>query len=429
MAYVTPERGAEEDDTEVSVNAHGSPPVGGSNDLKQALLPASGEDEAEEPPPLRVVIVVTTTMFMGYAILVSFQHKLKDEYGIGDDSPRAHEWLVGVSMLYIFNLIFRIAHNFLFAPIKPRNRVYIAMGAMCCSMLTLVVFTFQLKRHDTLAPVYVAYALGGVGIGSFESNLLSAVTPLGHATKVWAVMGFPVGFGSVLIGGFLLHAVGVSTPVFYYAVLGAVLCGMAVYFFFVPSLVITGNAQTLTAFIANLREWREWFPKIHWYCTALLLDMYFVSVFSSVMFYIYDADEVPLFGPNSSTRIKKDWFFLIYNTFTMVGDAFSRRLIYHIKPQHPYVFLVLAFVGAALCLSKIAVLAPFGVMLVFACNGSVYASATRHIDTHVSKSFNLTSLSVWLFIGDMGSVTGSNTVAYIRGAACPSTERWMCQGK
>jgi hypothetical protein len=36
--------------------------------------------------------------------------------------------------------------------------------------------------------------LGGVGIGTFESNLLSTIAPLGKRTKLWAIVGMPVRF-------------------------------------------------------------------------------------------------------------------------------------------------------------------------------------------------------------------------------------------
>lgn len=76
--------------------------------------------------------------------------------------------------------------------------------------------------------------------------------------------------------------------------------------------------------------------------------------------------------------------------------------------------------GAGLCVSKIAIIAPLGVFLIFFANGSIYASATRHIDAHLKSEFNLVALSVWLFIGDIGSVTGSNLIGFV--------EEWVCEG-
>ena len=38
---------------------------------------------------------------------------------------------------------------------------------------------------------------------------------------------------------------------------------------------------------------------------------------------------------------------------------------------------------------------------------------SRHIDANIDHKYNLIALSVWLFIGDIGSVAGSNTLAYV----------------
>lgn len=303
----------------------------------------------EEPKPLRLVIFVTIAMFMGYAILVSFQHKLKVRLNIKDDgSQRSHVFSVGVSMQYIGNLIFRMAHNFIFFFIKPRHRVYLSMIAMGIAMFLLGVLVFALDI-DHLAIIFVAYGLGGVGIGSFESNLLSAITPLGHQTKVWAIIGFPVGFACVLIGGFMLTAIGVPTQAIYLIVCGAIIAAAALFFFMVPVIEVKNNAQTLRSFIDNVKHIREWFPQIAFHSFALMVDMFFVSLFSGIMLYIYnDNNYVPIFGENSSVRVQvprllplsaltavalfllfvpcfqvlmsHDWYFVVYNFFTLCGD-------------------------------------------------------------------------------------------------------------
>lgn len=58
------------------------------------------------------------------------------------------------------------------------------------------------------------------------------------------------------------------------------------------------------------------------------------------------------------------------------------------------------------------------------------ATTARYIDQQVHKDFNLISLSFWLFIGDIGSVAGSNTwmyfensMAYCDGA--PGEHGWL----
>jgi hypothetical protein len=144
-------------------------------------------------------------------------------------------------------------------------------------------------------------------------------------------------------------------------------------------------------------------------------------------------------------KLPKDWFFVIYNLFTLAGDSVSRKLMYLYRPRNPLVFLGCTAVGAVLCLVKIPVIAPIGIFLVFFGNGAVYATTTRNIDSHVPKQFNLVvrstaallrpprdahpaqALSFWLFIGDFGSVAGSNCAPYIRDVVCPQVGTYLCQ--
>ena len=64
-----------------------------------------------------------------------------------------------------------------------------------------------------------------MGVGTFESNLLSVITPLGPQTKVWAICGMPVGFNIINIGGFLLLLAGLPLWGIYTMTLCAALCG------------------------------------------------------------------------------------------------------------------------------------------------------------------------------------------------------------
>ena len=41
-------------------------------------------------------------------------------------------------------------------------------------------------------------------------NLLSVITPLGDDTKVWAIVGMPLGFNTISVIGFALMSVGVT---------------------------------------------------------------------------------------------------------------------------------------------------------------------------------------------------------------------------
>ena len=52
--------------------------------------------------------------------------------------------------------------------------------------------------------VIAAYLLGGMGVGSFESNLVASISPLGPSTKLWAIVGLPLGFNVISVVGYLL---------------------------------------------------------------------------------------------------------------------------------------------------------------------------------------------------------------------------------
>lgn len=61
----------------------------------------------------REAILVTMALFQGYAVLVAFQNKLAREIGITTDSdPRATEFHIAVSFLYVGNLLFRCVWSF-----------------------------------------------------------------------------------------------------------------------------------------------------------------------------------------------------------------------------------------------------------------------------------------------------------------------------
>ena len=159
-------------------------------------------------------------------------------------------------------------------------------------------------------------------------------------------------------------------------------------------------------------------------CLALMLDMACVSLFSpGVLLYIYP-DVVDLYDGHPSSGkccfdehgtilsgcISTNVLFAFYNVCTFLGDTVSRKLAYRSPPVTPLWFLLPGAVGVVICCWMVPIIAPIGGFLVFFMNGSIYAHTCRYIDTHVSNDFNLVALSFWLFVGDAGSVTGSNLV-------------------
>ena len=81
-------------------------------------------------------------------------------------------------MNYVGNLIFRIAHNFVFHPLSPRGRVFVSLFSMIISMSILILCCLGNANRDWVALIYVAYFLGGMSVGTYESNMVTCVTPL-----------------------------------------------------------------------------------------------------------------------------------------------------------------------------------------------------------------------------------------------------------
>ena len=79
----------------------------------------------------------------------------------------------------------------------------------------------------------------------------------------------------------------------------ATCCALAcvVFCFLIPDVPIKNNSLTLSEFRTNLTEYAQWFPQIRHLALALCLNMFCVSFFSGIMFYILNDDNVvPLFG-------------------------------------------------------------------------------------------------------------------------------------
>jgi hypothetical protein len=364
--------------------------------------------------------LVVVPVFSGYAALFGLQHHIKSRFGIKDNSSSAsHDFGFAVSFLYIFNLIFRFAHNILFAPLTPRGRVFVAMTSMMLSMLIIGVVIMMLESYR-MTWVVLAYSLGGVAVGSFESNLLACLTPLGHRTKHIAIMGIPVGITTVLVGAFFILGPPFSVPVafVYVGVAIAVACGMLVMALRIPTEIAAGTHDCvkgqmgLRKFASDLKHFKTWLPQIWHYPFAFTLDMFCLSCFSpGVALYIYDSKTIAL---SNAIAVQNDTFFAIFNIFNMLGGLLGRYLSYRVKARHPAFYVCLHIVGVALLLSRVPSLAPLSTLFIMLGDGLIYGSLSRRIDMHVPMEFNLTAISYWLFVGDLGSILGSNLISYIR---------------
>jgi hypothetical protein len=191
--------------------------------------------------------------FPGYSTSGPLACKMGDKQHTDFESAFKH----AASFNYIGNLIFRIAHNFVFAPFIPRHRVVISLSAMLTSMLLIGLGVYQFGG-TSLNWVYSAYAIGGVGVGTFESNMLAAIAPLGHDTKVWAIIGMPVGFVSISVLGFLLRSpppvgANLDPEYLYFAVSVALVGGLLMWLFYIPAAKTSGAHSSDSPAVLSVR--------------------------------------------------------------------------------------------------------------------------------------------------------------------------------
>eukprot|EP01043_Picozoa_sp_COSAG02_P030233 COSAG02_NODE_1922_length_10360_cov_38.101452_7_plen_352_part_00 len=292
-----------------------------------------------QPKVYRGVIFVTIGMFAGYASLNLLQHHLMDvmrgnivaahggqqwpEPSLGPQTEWESSFKHAAASNYLGNLCFRIAHNFFFACIAPRHRVYVSLFAMTTAMSALGLGVYAC-RGTSLLWVYFSYALGGIGIGTFESNLLSSISSLGHDTKVWAIIGMPVGFVSISVVGFLARSppplgVGMNPAYLYLCVVLALANGTCWFTWKIPvhsaeiadaSANLQQQAQPRVA-QRPLRQFADamsadqrgrWLPMLRWNAMALAIDMYAVSFFCSIPFYVYNDDHCAANAPAASAN-------------------------------------------------------------------------------------------------------------------------------
>lgn len=367
---------------------------------------------------LRYAFFTMFPLFMGYAALVTLQDNIKTQLNIGDNSSKeSYEFSFATSLLYLGNLVFRLLHNVIFSFLRPRYRVVVAY--VCMTLATGILgVVFYVLNSKSLGWVYVAYILGGVAVGTFESNLISTITPLGHGTKVWAQYGIPIGFNGVSVGAFILFAsfpgdLNLQCGV-YLAIAVANFLGLVFFLVAIPDIVFESTHKSLSVFVNDLKHFRDWAPLIWKHSFALAIDMFVVSFAAAIQLYIYDVDHIPLYL-GATTTIPKNVFRALFNCCSLVGDATGRKLAYFTsKYMNPFWFNASTVLGCCLILSKQSMVAPLGMWFVMFANGSIYAHTTKYVDDLVDHKYNLVSLSAWLFVGDVGSFSGSNIVNSVR---------------
>merc|ERR1719284_1885203 len=103
---------------------------------------------------------------------------------------------------------------------------------MMSSMLIISVAIFICESYS-FAWVMLAYAFGGVAVGTFEANFLCCLTPPGPRTKHVAITAIPVGITSVLVGAFFAMGPPFYVPArsIYVVVAAYVCCAMLIFTF------------------------------------------------------------------------------------------------------------------------------------------------------------------------------------------------------
>jgi hypothetical protein len=389
-----------------------------SNDTSLMLV----GDEDAAPPTLRRAVLTTLPFFMGYSGMVILQHHVKRRMGIEDGGPRSQAFASAVGTLYVCNLLLRLLHNVVFTALPPRRRVQLAYALMAGAQLALGG-AYWLLDSRSLAWIFAAYGLAGVAIGTFEANLMSTITPLGHGTKAWAVAGIPVGFTLVNVGVFALLSVWPGSQLIeggvYFFIAAANVLGLAFFTFAIPAVAFDASRDDARKFWADMTQWRAWLPALWRHCLALAVAMFGVSLFGVVALNVYDGAALPLY-PGAAATVPKNVFMAAFNLLGFAGDFSARRLAYWVRrPHNPLYYVGLTAVGAAIVLSKTAVAAPASMFCVMFCNGSVYAHTTRFVDDAVARRFNLVALSAWLFCGDIGSVVAAQLAAVVTKAVGP----------
>lgn len=362
---------------------------------------------------------VVMPMYMGYATFFGLQHAVKVRLGIADDGSEMSEAFgFAVSFLFIFNMIFRIAHNVVFRSLSSRQRVFVSMGFMVLAMSSLAMPTGLVTSAlgpRSLCWAAFSYALGGAAMGTFEPNFLTCLAAMGERTKGVAITGIPVGVSTVLILGFTLMGPPLRIPsqAVYVCVGVLVLCGAMILAVRVPDPGASATASGLPpTLMEDLRQVRAWLPLMWTQALAFTLDMAVLSCFCpGVALYIYDRDTVSI---TEHWEVPTQSFFAVLNTASLLGSVLGRRVSYSSTPRHPGPFVVFSLVGAALLLAKIPVLAAASTFFVMLGDGLIYGHLARHVDKHVPAEFNLIATSCWCLMGDVGAVVGTNSVSFVR---------------
>jgi len=286
--------------------------------------------------------------------------------------------------------------------------------------------------------------LTGFGFGVFEVTFLNVVTPLGKATKGWAILGFPLGFAAINIVCPLCGYFGIPTKFLFCCILAYIPVG----FYFLTTLPLKdqlfqkedktidvekdgdghgkGAQQSLWQ---SLMNGKSWLPAM----VPQLLGRFFVEYVmqNNPNYYIYNHSSlVPLWNPKSKGEgtVDKHLFFTVFGTAVFLGDFISRRISF-VLPLGTVKYNVILLACAVACsllafglmAFDIAALAVVAIFLAFWGNGLMYGAGAKYIDRFVPSENNLAAYSLWSFSGGVASIFGAEMIDMSR--------NWYCGGR
>ena len=162
-------------------------------------------------------------------------------------------------------------------------------------------------------------------------------------------------------------------------------------------------------FCHDLKEISEWFPKIGFHCICFIFNNICISLFNPgcTLFAYSNRVTLRLFG---TATIVNEIFIFFFNIGSFLGDFFSRKIMNQKRIINPIFFSIMSFLGAVMNLSLIPEIAPLAAFLLMWANGGIYSQTSMLIGQLFHEKYHLTATSSWLFLGDFGSMIGSNLI-------------------
>lgn len=374
------------------------------------------EDEAAATNSYAIpCFLACISVFAGYSSLVSLQKRVRDHLGNGVDK---NAFDIAASCTFYAIGVMRVAHSFMFPTLTPRERVFLGYGLLATAILLLVIVVFLLDLRSVAFCGFV-YTLGGAGIGCFECNYVSAITPLGPAAKRAALLSMPIGYTGISIFAFSVfaadpHDVTLVWCVFLFTVI-CVMVSAVVFCVYVPPCVFEASAPaSLSTFIVGVTNVRVWIADVYPCFITMFVNMFVVGLLSSAPEYIYTTSSVPLFSKSGSeATVPRNVMLAVFFALGGVGDFVSRIVAYRVDMfwwrGAPMEQLVLVIAGCIAVLSRIGFLCWLGCFCALFANGMIYAMSIVRLDFYLKKSeYHLIATSFWLMTGDVGSSLGSS---------------------